>query len=82
MAYRSLVEPKFAATQYKTGPSFERCTYRGEQVLGVQVAGVAGVQVTLWRSTSPRRRGLYNATFPRPREAAPFVLADRRILGV
>ncbi|XP_037457362.1 uncharacterized protein LOC119328493 [Triticum dicoccoides] len=35
MEYRSFTEPEFAATQYKTGPSFERCTYSGEQVLGV-----------------------------------------------
>ena len=69
-------------TQYKNGPSFERHTHHGEQILGVQVHDVAGVQATVWRSTSPRRRGLYNSTFPRPREAAPFVLADRRILGV
>lgn len=77
MACKSFTEPEFAATQYKTGPSFVRCTHLGEQV-----HGVAGVQVTPWRSTSPRRYGLYNATYPRPRGTASFVLSDRRILGV
>ena len=30
MAYKSFTEPEFAATQYKTGPSFERCTHHSE----------------------------------------------------
>ena len=49
--------------QPKTVPSFERRTHYGGQV-----HGVAGVQVALSRSTSPRRHGLYNATIPRSRE--------------
>lgn len=43
-------------------------TYRSRR----QVHGVAGVQVTLWCSTRPRGRGLYDTTFCRPREAAPL----------
>ncbi|KAM3297693.1 hypothetical protein ACQJBY_039563 [Aegilops geniculata] len=77
MAYRSFTEPKIASTLYKTGPSFERRTHHGGQVLGVQVHGIAGAQVTLSRSTSSRRCGLCDNTFH-----DPFVLADRRILGV
>ena len=55
MAYRSITEPKIVTTLSKTGPSFERRTRHDRQVLrtgaGVQVHGVADVQVTLWCST-------------------------------
>lgn len=64
-------------TAIDLAPSQVRRTHHGGQVLGV-----AGVQVTLWHSTSQRRRGLYDTTFPWPCEAVPFVLADRRILGI
>ena len=54
MAYRSFTKLKIATTLSKTGPSFERRTQHGGQVLSVQVHGIVGTQVTLSRSTSPR----------------------------
>ena len=53
MAYRSFIELEFATALSKAGLSYERCTHCGGQSSDVQVHGVASVQVTPWRSTSP-----------------------------